>query len=85
MTNPTLPTDAEILADGRPFVRCGCGFLAASNDATENRYALEEHHCSLAAQAQSDRRWYDGVFSLWGLLIVFIIASAILAGMGVRW
>ncbi len=82
MTNPNL-SDTELLADGRPFVRCGCGFLALSDDAAENRYALEEHPCLTGGQ--SDRRWYDVAFSFWGVLLVFIVASAVLAGMGVRW
>ncbi len=84
MTSPNL-SNAELLADGRPFVRCGCGFLAVSEDETENRWALEEHACPHSGDVKSDRRWYDVAFSFWGVLLVFIVASAVLAGMGVRW
>jgi len=73
-----------LIADGRPFVRCACGFVAVSDSKTENRWALEEHPCPHRADVEEDGedRWYHHVFSLWGLLILVVVASAVLVALG---
>lgn len=87
MTTPELtPTPtasdvelARILADGRPAIRCGCGFFAVSDDQETNLEALNDHECPLTfvESAPADDRWYHHVFSLWGLVFLFIIACVL--------
>lgn len=89
--NDTAPNEAALLADGRPVIRCGCGFLAVSDDQQDNQWAYTDHVNSACPNAPArpvvEKRepWYGPVISFWGFFIIFIICSAILAGMGVKW
>jgi hypothetical protein len=83
---PLTPDLAALLADGRPFVRCGCGFVAISVSVVSNNEALEEHPCPHRADSDDKEpggtRWYEHVFSFWGAVILFLIASAVLVALG---
>jgi hypothetical protein len=85
------PSDAAVLGDGRPVIRCGCGFLAVADDQQDNQWAYTDHverACPLAPVRPVVHRtepWYAPLFSFWGFAIVLILCSAILAGMGVKW
>jgi len=88
MTDPKSFDDSALLADGRPVIRCGCGFLAVSDDQQDNQWAYTDHvarSCPLAPVrpvVHTRQPWYGPLFSIWGLLIVFTICYAILAGTG---
>ena len=95
MTSPidtptTLDPTTALIADGRPFIRCPCGFVAISSSPDANREALEEHACPMEPSTQPRQprssHWYDFLNSFWGLMIVLVVAWAVLAGMGVtKW
>jgi hypothetical protein len=87
MSEPTYDSITNaiegLIADGRPFVRCACGFVAVSGDEFENRIALQEHPCPhRSIVVEADGHWYDRIFSLWGFLILFVLAYAVLAALG---
>lgn len=85
LNDKIAPEVDRLIADGRPFIRCACGFLAVSADEYENRIALEEHPCPHRGEETveyGETRWYHRVFSLYGLLIVIVLAWAVLAGLG---
>ncbi len=87
-TEPHIGTDlAALLADGRPFLRCACGFLAVSNSATDNESALSEHPCPNGSVAPGgveavETSWLGHVFSFWGLVLVAMLVYAVLMGIG---
>lgn len=80
------PTESDIkalLADGRAAIRCSCGFVVVGDDEAANRYALDDHPCPNRPVEYTP--WYGYVFSLWGVIVLFIVASAVLAGIGAKW
>lgn len=92
MSDPGL---ASLVADGRPFVRCGtgCGFVAVSDSAGENRRALEEHPCpngegeappspQIRYVDRTPKPWHASLFSLPGLAIVTVLGLVILIALG---
>lgn len=94
----TYPTDtptaadptAALIADGRPFIRCPCGFIAISSNPDANREALEEHDCPQVPveppRPPRARYWYDFLSTFWGFAIVLTVAWAVLAALGVtKW
>lgn len=77
---PVDPADTgAVLADGRPFIRCGCGLLIVSDNAYRNREAFEEHNCPLSSGAE-DRAWYVQVLYFLSLCAVLF---AVLLSVGV--
>lgn len=75
---------AALVADGRPFVRCSCGFVAMSSNATDNESALAEHPCPnvVAEEGGDEVSWLHFVFSFWGLVIIGVIVYGVLMGIG---
>ena len=75
-------TDIEsALADGRPVIRCGCGFFAISEDQSLNVEALNMHACPNAyeeVETEGESRWYHHVFSFWGYAIAIAAALALM-------
>lgn len=71
MTNPT-PTEADLLASGRSFLRCGCGFLAVGVSEPRNLIAFKRHRCTTAG---GSKRWYESLFTEEGYLIIAAIVS----------
>lgn len=54
-----------------PTITCACGFKVSGNDEEANVRAFNDHPCPNNPPAPD--HWYDAVFSLPGVAIIFII------------
>lgn len=63
----------RLVADGRRFYRCGCGFVAVLDDT--DVMDPEGHPCPLVTPHPV--QWHERAFSMPGLLMVGIIAYAV--------
>lgn len=53
-------------------ISCPCGFEVIGADEDNNTFAFADHECTL--NPAEPGRWYDAVFSFWGVLIVLAVA-----------
>lgn len=70
-----------IAAAGQAVIRCSCGFVAMGADEGHMREAFEVHPCPNRT-VDEQPRWWEAIFSLWGFLILTVVAYAVLAGIG---
>jgi hypothetical protein len=80
MTTPAIP-------DEMPQIECHCGFIISGRDEQINRQVFEDHSCGdIWSADDSAPSWHNSVFSLWGVLIAVIIATAVVQVMtGKSW
>lgn len=51
-------------------ITCGCGFSVTGPDQAVNKAAFEKHACSEEVQIM---RWYQGLFSFEGIVVLFVL------------
>ncbi len=66
----TNPTEADLLASGRSFLRCSCGFLAVGFSEAQNLIAFKQHRCTTAGPSKP---WY-ATLSEDGWLVILLVA-----------
>lgn len=77
--NQEFPTPAPaglympLPGDGRPFIRCGCGFAAVSPSQMTNLDAYREHYCPVRPRPAFWTSLVSNLFSPWGLAVVSVI------------
>lgn len=69
-----MSTDIDSLdtAPAMARISCPCGFEVIGADEENNQFVFADHSCTL--NPPEPERWYDAVFSFYGVLMVAVLA-----------